>query len=166
MRKPSDARETQLFTYAAPHAALDEVNVGILEELRRDPRLTMTALGRRIGMSAPAVTERVRRLEEAGIIRGYRVDLDPKALGYPFTAVVRIRPTPGQLSKIAELAKQIPEITECHRVTGEDCFIMKIHMASIENDLDRLLDQFLVSGQTTPSIVQSSPVPPRSLPLP
>ena len=66
MRKPSDARETQLFTYATPHAALDEVNIRILEELRRDPRLTMTALGRRIGMSAPAVTERVRRLEEVG----------------------------------------------------------------------------------------------------
>lgn len=144
----------------------DARNIELLKLLQGDPRMPLSEIARRIGMSSPAVKERIARLEDAGIIRGYRVDLDPKALGYPFTAVVRIRPTPGQLSKIAELAKQIPEITECHRVTGEDCFIMKIHMASIENDLDRLLDQFLVYGQTTTSIVQSSPVPPRSLPLP
>ena len=144
----------------------DTRNIELLKLLQGDPRMPLSEIARRIGMSSPAVKERIARLEDAGIIRGYRVDLDPKALGYPFTAVVRIRPTPGQLSKIAELAKQIPEITECHRVTGEDCFIMKIHMASIENDLDRLLDQFLVYGQTTTSIVQSSPVPPRSLPLP
>jgi Lrp/AsnC family transcriptional regulator, leucine-responsive regulatory protein len=165
MRKPSDARETQLFTYVAPHAALDEVNVRILEELRRDPRLTMTALGRHIGMSAPAVTERVRRLEEAGIIRGYRLDLDPVALGLPLTAYIRIRPDPGQLPRVAELARNIPEVVECHRITGEDCFILKAHFPAIDQ-LDRLLDQFLVYGNTTTSIVQSTPVPLRLPPLP
>src|SRR6476659_2522655 len=136
MRKPSVARETQLFTYAALHTTLDEVNVRILEELRSDPRLTMTALGRRIGMSAPAVTERVRRLEEAGIIRGYRLDLDAATLGLPLTAYIRIRPDPGQLPSIAELARSIPEVVECHRITGEDCFILKAHFPAIDQ-LDR-----------------------------
>ncbi len=165
MRKPSGAREAQLFTYAAPHAALDEVNIRILEELRRDPRLTMSALGRRIGMSAPAVTERVRRLEEAGIIRGYRLDLDAAALGLPLTAYIRIRPDPGQLPRVAELARSIPEVVECHRITGEDCFILKAHFPAIDQ-LDRLLDQFLVYGNTTTSIVQSTPVSLRLPPLP
>jgi Lrp/AsnC family leucine-responsive transcriptional regulator len=165
MRKPSGAREIQLFTYALPHAALDEINIRILEELRRDPRLTMTALGRRIGMSAPAVTERVRRMKEAGVIRGYRLDLDPAALGLPLTAYIRVRPDPGQLPKIAELARNIPEVVECHRITGEDCFIVKAHFPAIDQ-LDRLLDQFLAYGATTTSIVQSTPVPLRLPPLP
>jgi Lrp/AsnC family leucine-responsive transcriptional regulator len=165
MKQPSDARETQLFTYAPPHVALDEVNIRILEELRRDPRLTMTALGRRIGMSAPAVSERVRRMEEASIIRGYQLDLDPAALGLPLTAYIRIRPDPGQLPKVAALARNIPQVVECHRITGEDCFILKAHFPAIDQ-LDRLLDQFLVYGNTTTSIVQSTPVPLRLPPLP
>jgi Lrp/AsnC family leucine-responsive transcriptional regulator len=165
VRKPSDAREDRLFTYAAPHAALDEVNIRILDELQRDPRLTMTELGRRIGMSSPAVTERVRRMEETGVIRGYRLDLDPAALGLPLTAYIRIRPDPGQLPRVAELARNIPEVVECHRITGEDCFILKAHFPAIDQ-LDRLLDQFLVYGTTTTSIVQSTPVPLRLPPLP
>jgi Lrp/AsnC family leucine-responsive transcriptional regulator len=165
MRKPSDAKEMQLFTYAAPDAALDEVNIHILDELRREPRLTMTELGRRIGMSSPAVTERVRRLEAAGVIRGYRLDLDPAALGLPLTAYIRIRPDPGQLPRVAELAWSIPEVVECHRITGEDCFILKAHFPAIDQ-LDRLLDRFLVYGGTTTSIVQSTPVPLRLPPLP
>src|SRR5262245_32769429 len=107
LRNPSDARETRPFTYAPPHDLLDEVNTRIVEALRRDPRLPMTALGRRVGMSAPAITERVRRMEEAGVIRGYRLDLDPAALGLPLTAYIRIRPDPGQLPKVAELARNI-----------------------------------------------------------
>src|SRR5881409_2521073 len=132
MRKPSDARETQLFTYVTPHAALDEVNIRILEELRRDPRLTMTELGRRVGMSSPAVTERVRRLEESGVIRGYRLEGDPAALGLPISAYIRIRPNPGQLPKVAELAREIPEVVTCDRVSGEDCFVLRIHLPGLE----------------------------------
>jgi len=153
---------------SSPAAALrdiDTINARLLSELQLDPRLTMAELGRRIGMSSPAVTERVHRLEELGVIRGYRLDLDPAALGLPVAAYVRIRPNPGQLSKIAELARQIEEVVECHRVTGEDCFVLKVHMPSIDQ-LDRLLDLFLAHGSTTTSIIQSSPVPLRSLPLP
>ena len=116
-------------------------------------------------MSSPAVTERVRRLEEAEVIRGYRLDLNPAALGLPIAVYVRVRPNPGQLPKIAELAQQIPEIVECHRVTGEDCFVLKAHIPAIDQ-LDRLLDAFLMYGSTTTSIIQSSPVPLRSMPLP
>jgi Lrp/AsnC family leucine-responsive transcriptional regulator len=116
-------------------------------------------------MSAPAVKERLTRLEETGVIRGYQIDLDPKALGWPITAYVRVRPVPGQLSKIAELAQKMPQVVECHRVTGEDCFIIKVYLDALEN-LDLILDRFLRYGQTTTSIVQSTPVPLRAPPLP
>lgn len=160
-----DQREDRLFTYASQNPLLDAVNVRLLEELQRAPRLTIAELGRRIGMSPPAVAERLRRLEEGGVIRGFRVDLDPAALGLPIAAYVRVRPGPGQLPRIAELARSIPEIVECHRITGEDCFILKVHLPAMEQ-LDRLLDRFLLYGTTTTSIIQSSPVPPRALPLP
>jgi Lrp/AsnC family leucine-responsive transcriptional regulator len=143
---------------------VDAVNVVLLRHLRENPRVSVTALARLVGMSAPAVRERVQRLEEERVIRGYHVDLDPKALGLPLAAIVRVRPMPGQLQKIATLAAETPNVTECHRVTGEDCFIMKIHFDAIES-LDRLLDGFLAYGQTTTSIIQSSPVPPRPLPI-
>lgn len=140
-------------------------NIELLKILLENPRIAISEVARRIGMSSPAVKERITRLEEAGIIAGYRVELSPQALGYPVTAFVRVRPAPGQLSKVAELAKQMPEVVECHRVTGEDCFILKIHIGSIGEHLDRVLDQFLVYGQTTTSIVQSTPVPARPLPI-
>ncbi len=160
-----DLKKKRLFTYTSWHEEIDPVNRRVLEELQRDPRLTMAALGRRIGMSSPAVTERVRRLEEAGVIRGYRLDLNPAALGLPVAAYIRIRPNPGQLPRIIELAQQIPEVVECHRVTGEDCFILKVHIPAIDQ-LDQLLDCFLLYGSTTTSIIQSSPVPCRPAPLP
>jgi Lrp/AsnC family leucine-responsive transcriptional regulator len=153
------------FTYATPSELLDGANLRLLAELRDDPRLTMAELARRIDMSSPAVTERVRRLNEAGVIHGFRLDLDPTALGLPVSAYIRVRPNPGQLPRVAELAESIPEIVECHRVTGDDCFIMKVHFPAMDQ-LDRLLDRFLLYGTTTTSIIQSSPVPPRSAPLP
>lgn len=162
---PLDTRGERIFTYKGHEEALDEVNVRLLEELARDPRLSMAELGRRVGMSSPAVTERVRRMEEAGVIRGYRLELDPAALGLPIAAFVRVRPDPGQLPKIAELARSIPEVVECHRITGDDCFILKVHFPAMDQ-LDRLLDKFLLYGTTTTSIVQSSPVEGRSVPLP
>jgi Lrp/AsnC family leucine-responsive transcriptional regulator len=151
--------------YNMPHPLLDDVNLRLLAELRDDPRLSMAALARRIGMSAPAVTERVLRLEEAGVIAGYRLDLNPAALGLPLTAYVRVRPNAGQLPRIAELARGLSDVVECHRVTGEDCFVVKIHLAAIA-ELDRVLDRFLLYGTTTTSLVQSSPVPLRPPPLP
>ena len=144
---------------------LDARNVKLLHLLRDDPRRSVSEMARRIGMSAPAVRERIQRLEEAGIIRGYRLELDARALGYPISAFVGVRPMPGKLVKIGELAQRLPQIVECHRITGEDCFVMRVYLERLE-DLDPLLDRFLAYGQTTTSLVQSSPVPPRGLPLP
>ena len=144
---------------------LDEINLRLLAELQANPRLPMTELARRVGMSAPAVTERVRRLEEGGVIRGYRLDLDPAALGLPLTAYIRVRPNAGYLPRVAELANEIPEVVECHRITGDDCFIVKVHLPAMDQ-LDRILDRFLLLGTTTTSIVQSTPAPLRPPPLP
>jgi Lrp/AsnC family transcriptional regulator, leucine-responsive regulatory protein len=144
---------------------LDERNKKLLSALLKNPRASITALARRVGLSAPATRERLLRLEEAGVIKGWRVELDPQALGFPIAVLIRVRPMPGQLPKIAKLAQSLPQVTECHRITGEDCFLMRVHLRALE-ELDGLIDKFLAYGQTTTSIVQSSPVAPRSLPLP
>lgn len=161
---PSDPRPRRRPAFEGRNALLDEVNCRLLAALQADPRVTMSALARQVGMSAPAVTERVQRLERAGVIRGYRVDVDPAALGLPVTAFARIRPTAGQLPKIAELAAAMDQVSECHRLTGEDCFLIKVHAPSVQQ-LEDVLDRFLVYGQTVTSIVVSTPVPARDLPL-
>ena len=143
---------------------LDAVNRRLLTELHADPRVSMSALARRVGMSAPAVAERIQRMQRDKIIVGFRMEVDPAALGLPVAAYVRVRPTAGQLPRIAALAAELPQVTECHRITGEDCFLIKIHARAIE-DLEQTLDRFLVHGQTISSIVVSSPVPPRALPV-
>ena len=142
---------------------IDAVDRQIIEELAQDGRISFAELGRRVSLSAPAVTERVRRLEEAGVITGYRAEIDPRALGYALTAIVRVKPAVRQLSKIADLAADIPQIEECLRITGEDCFHMKLHLSSIE-ELPRVLDQFLLYGETTTSIVNATQVPRRDPP--
>ncbi|HEV2213595.1 MAG TPA: Lrp/AsnC family transcriptional regulator, partial [Gammaproteobacteria bacterium] len=143
----------------------DARNLELLRLLRADPCMSVSEMARRVGMSAPAVRERIERLKEAGIIKGTRLELDPRALGYPLAIYIRIRPMPGKLPEIPALAARLPQVVECHRITGEDCFIIKAYLDSLDN-LDVILDQFLVFGQTTTSIVQSTPVPPRHLPLP
>lgn len=142
-------------------SVLDAVNRRILTLLSEDPRQSVAHLARRIGMSAPAVRERVAKLEETGVIRGYRLDVDPAALGLPVTAWVRVRPGPGQVPKIVDLAAQVPEVGECHRISGEDCFLMKVHVPTIEA-LEGVLDRFLLHGQTVSSFVVATPVPPRT----
>lgn len=142
-------------------AHLDSVDQRLLAHLADEPRIAMSELARRVGMSAPSVRDRVTRLEESGVIAGYRLVIDPTKVGLPVSAWVRIRPFAGQLPKIADLAQQTPEISECHRVSGEDCFLLRVHIPRIE-DLEPILDRFLVYGQTTSSFVGSSPVPPRT----
>jgi Lrp/AsnC family transcriptional regulator, leucine-responsive regulatory protein len=162
---PNNRQQARLSAYDHEEGLLDEVNLRILTELQDSPRLPMAELARRIGMSAPSVTERVQRLERAGVIAGYRLDIDPAAVGLPVTAFARIRPMPGSLPKIAELAAELPEVTECYRITGEDCFLIKLHAPAIEQ-LEAILDRFLAYGNTTTSIVVSTPVPRRPPPLP
>jgi Lrp/AsnC family transcriptional regulator, leucine-responsive regulatory protein len=143
---------------------LDETSYRLMSELQRDARLSLAELGRRVGLSSPAVAERLHRLEQAGVIRGYRAEIDPRALGLTLSAVIRIRPAPGQLRNVAELAQKTPEVVECQRITGEDCYIAKAHVRDVEH-LEEVIDHFVALGQTTTSIVQSSPVPARGLAL-
>ena len=143
---------------------LDETDRRILGELTTDGRISLAELGRRVNLSSPAVAERVQRLERAGVIMGYRAEIDPRRLGYPLTAIVRVKPAARQLPRIPELAAEIPEVAECHRITGEDCFYLKVYLRSID-ELSGLLDQFLVFGETTTSIVNSTPIPLRDPPL-
>ena len=143
---------------------IDQTDRKILGELTTDGRVSLAELGRRVNLSSPAVAERVQRLERAGVITGYRAELDPRALGYQLTAIVRIKPAPGQLPRIPQLAAEIAQISECHRITGEDCFYLKVYLRSID-ELSDLLDRFLVYGETTTSIVNASPIPRRDPPI-
>ena len=159
---PGNRRSNGTITEAS--SLVDEINRQLLAELQDDARLSLAELGRRVGLSSPAVAERLQRLESSGVIRGYHADVDPVALGYPLTAVIRIRPGPRQLPKLAELARDAPEVVECHRITGEDCYLLRAHVRSVTH-LEELIDRFTPFGQTTTSIVQSSPVPARGVPV-
>ena len=144
--------------------APDGTNLRLLAELQAEARLSNAELGRRVGLSAPAVAERLARLEESGAITAYRAEIDPRALGYGLSVVLRIRPAPRELKQVAELAQRTPEVVECHRITGDDCYFMRAWVRDVEH-LEELIDRFAPYGQTTTSIVQSSPVPRRGLPL-
>lgn len=143
---------------------LDGANRRLLAELQREGRLSLAELGRRVGLSSPSVADRLSRLESDGVITGYRAEVDPRALGLALTAVIRIRPAPRELPKVAALARETPEVVECHRITGEDCFLVKAHLRDVEH-LEEVIDRFVAFGQTTTSILQSSPVPGRAVAL-
>lgn len=147
---------------AADGGLLDDTNVRLLRELQADARLSLAELGRRVSLSSPAVAERLRRLEQGGVITGYRAEVDPRGLGYSLGVMIRIRPAPRQLAEVAELARQTPEVVECHRVTGDDCFVMTAYVSDVAH-LEAVIDQFAAYGQTTTAIMQSSPVPRRAL---
>jgi Lrp/AsnC family leucine-responsive transcriptional regulator len=141
---------------------LDGTDRALLVELQVDGRLSLAELGRRVGLSPPAVAERVRRLTDAGVLRGVHADVDPRALGFTLSAIVRIRPSPRQIAKVADLARATPEVVECHRITGEDCFFMRVHVRDVEH-LEDVIDRFTPYGQTTTSVMQTSPVPGRGV---
>jgi Lrp/AsnC family leucine-responsive transcriptional regulator len=148
----------------ADDVLLDEIDLRLLAELQVDARLSLAELGRRVGLSSPAVAERVARLEREGVILGYHAQLDPRALGYALSAVIRAKPAPRQLHLVGEVARQTPEVVDCRRVTGEDCFVMTVHVRSVEH-LEEVIDRFAAHGQTTTSVVQSAPVPARGIDL-
>ena len=132
--------------------------------LAGDARTTVADLARAVHLSAPSVAERIRRLEEAGIIEGYTLSVSPAALGLPVAAWLRVRPLPGQLQRVAKLLQELPEIVECDRVTGEDCFLARAHVRDVV-DLERLIDKIIVNATTNTSIIQSSPVKRRLPPI-
>jgi Lrp/AsnC family leucine-responsive transcriptional regulator len=136
---------------------LDSVDVTILRALAKDARITMSDLARAVGLSPPSVTERVRRLEEAGVLKGYEAIVDPVALGLPFAVYLRVRPLPGLLRKVAELLQGLGAIVECDRVTGDDCFVAKAHVRDVA-ELEALIDEIIPYATTNTSVIQSSPV--------
>ena len=146
------------------NGAIDPVDVRILDALVADARISVADLARLVGLSAPSVAERIRRLEEAGVIEGYTLTINPKALGLPIAAWLRIRPAPGQLQKVVALLGALPEIVECDRITGEDCFIARANLPSVE-ELEKLIDQIIPYAMTNTSIIQSSPVKRRLPPI-
>jgi Lrp/AsnC family leucine-responsive transcriptional regulator len=147
------------------NGAIDAVDVRVLDALVADARISVADLARLVGLSPPSVSERIRRLEEAGVIEGYTLAINPKALGLPIAAWLRIRPAPGQLQKVVALLGALPEIVECDRITGEDCFIARAHLPSVE-ELEKLIDQIIPYAMTNTSIIQSSPVKRRLPPIP
>jgi Lrp/AsnC family leucine-responsive transcriptional regulator len=136
---------------------VDVVDLRLIQALASDARASLADLSRFVGLSAPSVSERIRRLEEAGVIEGYTVKINPKALGLPLAFWLRIRPTPGNLQKVSNLLQTLESIVECDRVTGEDCFLAKAHVQSVEA-LERLIDKLIPFAMTNTALIQSSPV--------
>jgi Lrp/AsnC family leucine-responsive transcriptional regulator len=136
---------------------LDEIDWKLLKELQADARISYAELGRRVGLTTPAVIERIHKLEDAGIITGYRVEMDLAKVGLPVTAFIRMSITGVDYSHIVEVAQASHEVLECHRGTGGDSFIMKVALQSVEH-LQTLIDKLTPYGITTTSVVLSSPV--------
>lgn len=136
---------------------LDDLDRRIVEILVDDARISLKELASRVNLSSPSTSERLRRLEERGVIRAFTVDVDPAALGYTLQAIVRIKPLPGRLHQVQKLVEEIPEFTECDKVTGDDCFIGRLHIRSI-SDLDRILDKITDKAETSSAIVKAQPV--------
>ena len=134
---------------------LDQIDWQILEALQRNARMTYAELGRTVALSAPAVADRVRRLEESGVIRGYRADLDLEKLGRPIRALVRVRYPSGDYTPFRQAIGQHPEILECHHVTGEDCFVVIVSACSM-HDLEQTVGHLARLGSTTTSLVFST----------
>lgn len=143
---------------------LDEVDQALIALLSDNARLPIAELARSVGLSAPSVAERLRRLEEDGVVKAYRVEIDPRALGYTLTAIVRIRPLPGQLHAVEKLLVESPEVVECDKVTGDDCYVARYLLRSIE-ELDPILERIAQRAQTSTSIVKTSPVKRRLPPI-
>lgn len=142
----------------------DFIDKKILTLLQDDARTSYAELGRRVGLTTPAVIERVRKLEHAGVITGYRAEVDTAKVGLPITAFIRMSITGIDYSHIIEVAQGSPEVLECHRGTGGDSFIMKVAVSSVEH-LQELIDRLTPYGITTTTIVLSSPVKRRNVEL-
>ncbi len=136
---------------------MDTIDWKILKELQNDARTSFAELGRRVGLTTPAVIERVRKLEDAKIITGYRVEIDAAKVGLPIMAFIRMSITGIDYSHIIEVVEESNEVLECHRATGGDSFIMKVAVADVGH-LQTLIDKLTPYGITTTSIVLSSPV--------
>jgi len=136
---------------------LDDLDRRIVEILVVDARISLKELAQRVNLSSPSVSERLLRLEERGVIRSFTVDIDPQAMGYTLQAIVRIKPLPGKLNAVQKLIEEIPGFSECDKVTGDDCFIGRLHLRSIAQ-LDQILDRITDKAETNTAIVKTQPV--------
>ncbi|WP_312177773.1 Lrp/AsnC family transcriptional regulator [Pseudescherichia sp.] len=143
---------------------IDDIDRQIVGCLAEDARMSLKMLSARVGLTSPSTAERVRRLEERGVIQGYGAHVNLAAMGYTLQALVRVRPMPGMLHKVDKMIQAIPECIECDKVTGEDCFVMRLVVRSIEQ-LDELLDGLAEYAQSNTAIVKSSPVKRRLPPI-
>jgi Lrp/AsnC family leucine-responsive transcriptional regulator len=139
--------------YSTEHTLklLDRIGWKILGELQRDGRLPFAELGRRVGLSTPATMERVHRLQEAGIITGFRAEVDHKKVGYPIVAFVRVNVVGNFLPHVIKVSREMPEVLECYRVTGADSFIIRVAVRSVD-DLQSVIDRFTPFVATTTSV--------------
>jgi Lrp/AsnC family leucine-responsive transcriptional regulator len=135
----------------------DAVSGRILEELQRNGRITFSELARRVSLSPPAAAERVRRLQETGVITGFRAQLDLEKIGLPIQAFVRVLATANTHGKLSKEVVRFPEVLECHRVTGEEAFIIKAAVQSVQQ-LEGLVNRLMAFGKTVTSVVLSSPI--------
>ncbi len=143
---------------------IDEIDQQLIVALTEDSRRSLKALAQISGLSSPSVAERLRKLEEKGVLKGYGVEVDPLAFGYQLQAIVRIRPLPGQLHEVERQIQATPQFTECDKVTGEDCFIARLHVRSMEQ-LDEILDHINVYALTNTAIVKKTTVKRRLPPM-
>ncbi|MCE5309879.1 MAG: Lrp/AsnC family transcriptional regulator [Acidobacteriales bacterium] len=143
---------------------LDNIGWKIVDELQSDARISYAELGRRVGLSTPAVAERVRRLEEAQIIIGYHARVDPRKVGRPVSAFIRVTVAGEERTArlLASIVMEIQEVRECHRITGDHAFLLRADLPSVE-ELERLIDRLTSFGMTSTSIVLSSPMEYRAL---
>jgi Lrp/AsnC family leucine-responsive transcriptional regulator len=144
--------------------SIDDTDRMILDALSRDARVSLKELAASVGLSSPSTADRLRKLQERGVIRGFSVDIDPAALGYTLEAIVRIRPLPGMLHVVQRLIEETPAISWCDKVTGDDCFVARLHARSM-SDLDKALDRISEKASTSTSLVKAKTVAPRIPPL-
>ena len=143
---------------------IDAIDCRILDALSQNARTPTAELARLVGLSAPSVAERIKRLEDAGIITGYSANISPEALGFPISVWLRVRPMPGEIKRVAKILQKIPEITQCDRITGEDCFLARASVASIA-EMEKVIDHVTPYALTNTSVIQSSPVDIRLPPI-
>jgi Lrp/AsnC family leucine-responsive transcriptional regulator len=136
---------------------VDDTDQQILRVLLSDSRISLKDLAQQVGLSSPSVAERLRRLDERGVIRAFTIEVNPQALGYQLQAIVRIRALPGKLLLVQKLIGEIPEIVECDKVTGDDCFVARLFVQSIEQ-LDKILDRITDKAETSTAIVKAQTV--------
>ncbi|RAR61198.1 AsnC family transcriptional regulator [Paraburkholderia unamae] len=144
---------------------MDDLDWKVLSLLQENGRVTYTELARQVGLSVPAVTERVRRLEESGVIEGYSARVNPVAAGYPIMALIGITVQQSAKTKFLKLLGTIDEVLECHHVTGADSYVIRLVAASVA-DLERLIQRINLYGETRTSIVMSTPLPARAVQRP